>query len=62
MSRERDALGSLKTSVLFDELLLAVAWKGNCQLQRIADAFAAQDETAAVLGVAHVGAGDEIGC
>ena len=58
--RLSDELGSLKARVLLDEFLLAEAGKGDCQLQRIADAFAAQDETAAVLGVADVGAGDKI--
>ena len=56
-----DELGSLETGVLLDELLLAEAWKGDCQLQGIAHALAAQDETATVFGVTHVGAGDEIG-
>ena len=45
----------------FDEFLLAVAWEGDGKLKRIADAFTAEHETATVLGVLHVGAGNEVG-
>src|SRR2546430_2193382 len=52
-------LGLLKPSVLFNQLLLAIAGETDRQLALVARALSAEHQPAAVLGMAYVRAGHE---
>src|SRR5438309_519952 len=50
-----------KVGILFDEFLLTIAREADRELSLIARAFAAQNQAAAVLGVADIGTRKDVG-
>ena len=56
-----DFLALFQARVLLDQFFLAVARKAYGEFGLISGAFAAEHEAAAIPGMAHVGAGNEIG-